>query len=202
MPKNLPPWLLTVTNEGDGGGSAPESSESGIDAGGSPGKGYPDATRVEDMTPEEQAAYWKSHSRKHENRLKAMGDYEELKSKAAALDELEDSLKTQHELDVEKAHAAGRQSALRDANEGAARAIFEASLRAREVPDEKLATHLRHFSPATFLTDDGVDAEELVTYVNSIAGTVASDQLDMGQGNRGKGNTIRSGEELLKQFKL
>ncbi|WP_227979976.1 hypothetical protein [Nocardia spumae] len=33
--------------------------------------GYPKGVPVDDMTPEEQAAYWKFHARKHENTVKA-----------------------------------------------------------------------------------------------------------------------------------
>lgn len=34
------------------------------------GKGYPEGTSVRDMTPEQQAAYWRHHARKHEDALK------------------------------------------------------------------------------------------------------------------------------------
>lgn len=34
--------------------------------------GYPDETKVEDMTDKQQAAYWKHQSRKHEGRAKAL----------------------------------------------------------------------------------------------------------------------------------
>lgn len=33
-------------------------------------RGYPEKTPVADMTPEQQAAYWQYHARKHEDRLK------------------------------------------------------------------------------------------------------------------------------------
>lgn len=35
-------------------------------------RGYPENTPVADMTVEQQAAYWKAHARKHEDRLKAI----------------------------------------------------------------------------------------------------------------------------------
>ncbi|WP_141703731.1 hypothetical protein [Planobispora rosea] len=35
-------------------------------------RGYPENTPVADMTAEQQAAYWKAHARKHEDRLKAI----------------------------------------------------------------------------------------------------------------------------------
>lgn len=45
-------------------------------------KGFPADTPVAEMTPEQQAAYWKFHSRKHENTVKSQSDYDELKALA------------------------------------------------------------------------------------------------------------------------
>lgn len=54
--------------------------------------GYPDETKVEDMTDKQQAAYWKHQSRKHESRAKALKNEDaltqiaELKANLAARD--------------------------------------------------------------------------------------------------------------------
>src|SRR5690606_33194908 len=51
--------------------------------------GFPKKTAVEDMTTDQQAAYWKFHARKHENAAKAYGktpqQVAELESQLAAL---------------------------------------------------------------------------------------------------------------------
>jgi hypothetical protein len=44
--------------------------------------GYPANTPVAEMTHQQAAAYWRHQSRKHEDRVKAMGDYDALKQKA------------------------------------------------------------------------------------------------------------------------
>lgn len=49
---------------------APSASQPAPAASGE--RGYPENTPVADMTVEQQAAYWKSHARKHEDRLKAI----------------------------------------------------------------------------------------------------------------------------------
>lgn len=52
--------------------------------------GYPDGTPVAEMTDKQQASYWKRQSRKHEGRLKDLGDVDALVAKATAYDELGD----------------------------------------------------------------------------------------------------------------
>lgn len=50
--------------------------------------GFPDATPVADMAPEQAAAYWKFQSRKHEARANAAPDAAELETLRAAAAEL------------------------------------------------------------------------------------------------------------------
>lgn len=77
------PWTLfndgPGAGGGGGGGGAPTVTE----------HGYPDATPVADMTPEQQVAYWKHHARKHEAAAKAAPDAAELERLRAAAEELE-----------------------------------------------------------------------------------------------------------------
>ncbi|GAA0641178.1 hypothetical protein GCM10009548_01690 [Streptomyces malaysiensis subsp. malaysiensis] len=56
--------------------------------------GYPDSTPVAEMEPAHQAAYWKHHARKHEQRANSAPDADELKrlrDRDAALKEREDA---------------------------------------------------------------------------------------------------------------
>ncbi|BDM70618.1 hypothetical protein HEK616_41050 [Streptomyces nigrescens] len=52
--------------------------------------GFPDNTPTADMAPEHQAAYWKHHARKHEQRAAQAPDAAELDSLRAAAKELAD----------------------------------------------------------------------------------------------------------------
>src|SRR5215218_296038 len=54
-----------------------------------PAGGFPADTPVTEMTTEQQAAYWKHQSRKHEERARSREDYDDLKAKAAKLEKLE-----------------------------------------------------------------------------------------------------------------
>lgn len=83
------PWTLYEADPNDqgggggGGNGAPQVNE----------HGFPDNTPVADMPAEQQAAYWKHHARKHEQRANAAPDAAEvqrLKDRDAALKAIED----------------------------------------------------------------------------------------------------------------
>ena len=187
----LMPWLLTITDEGDAGGgnSAPGEDQDGPKPG-------PDATPVRDMTAEEQAAYWKHQARRHEERNKSMGDYAALKEKAARYDELEESLKTEQELAVERAREEGRRAASNEANEATARTLLEFALAGRGMGRDEIAEAIRPVSAAAFVTPDGrIDNDALLAYATRLAGPTAAPVPDMGQGHRGPGTGMSRAEE-------
>lgn len=210
MTKNLRPWLNCITDDAEGGGSGGERPQGeqvqeSTQEQQNPGRGYPEGTAVADMTVAEQAAYWKHQSRKHESRVQSMGDYADLKKKAAAFDKSRAEAQTEQEKAVQEAHEKGRQAALSEANEGAARAILTATLRVRGKDDDDIASALRPIAMSAFVTDGAVDHEALLAYADRLGGPIKQDPTppDMGQGRRGAaGNSIRSGEELLKQYNL
>lgn len=89
----------------------PSASEQG--ASGVGPNGFPLNTPVADMAPEHQAAYHQHHARKHEQRVKAYGQYtpDQVKTMAARLAEIEDAQKTEQQRLEERASAAERQAA-------------------------------------------------------------------------------------------
>lgn len=64
-------------------------------------RGYPEGTPVADMTAEQQAAYWKSHARKHEDRIKAIDvtpeELARLRASDAEMQKLADASRTDME---------------------------------------------------------------------------------------------------------
>jgi hypothetical protein len=88
--------------------SAPEQGASGVGP-----NGFPLNTPVADMAPEHQAAYHQHHARKHEQRVKAYGQYtpEQVKTMASRLAEIEDAQKTNEQRLEDRASAAERQAA-------------------------------------------------------------------------------------------
>jgi hypothetical protein len=77
-------------------------------------RGYPEKTPVAEMTPEQQAAYWQYHARKHEDRLKAIDvtpeELTRLREADAEMQRLADASRTDMER-VEARAAAAEQKA-------------------------------------------------------------------------------------------
>jgi hypothetical protein len=113
------PWTLFEDNPtAGGGGGAPTLNE----------HGYPDATPVADMAPEQQTAYWRHHARKWESTAKAGPDADELtrlRERDAKLKELENANLSSDEkarLDVAAA-ATARAEAEKAAQDATRRAL-------------------------------------------------------------------------------
>lgn len=110
--------------------ATPETPAPPAPATGVEDKGFPDETRIADMTVEEQASYWKAQARKAEDLVKrktAGASAEEvraLKEKARRLDELEEASKS--ELEKAQARAEAAEKALAEASVTALRATVAA----------------------------------------------------------------------------
>lgn len=146
--------------------------------------GFPDKTPVKDMSDAQQAAYWRHQSRKHEDRVKSMGDYDALKAER-------DDLKAKHQTADEKALEAAKKEAL-EAGAASERAKIAPRLVAAEfksanagrIPADRLSAILDGLDPAKFLTSAGeVDADKVQQYVDGIA-PAGGKWPDMGQGRR------------------
>lgn len=147
--------------------------------------GFPDKTPVKDMSDAQQAAYWRHQSRKHEDRVKSMGDYDTLKAER-------DELKAKHQTADEKALEAAKKEAL-EAGAASERAKIAPRLVAAEfksanagrIPADRLSAILDGLDPTKFLTSDGeVDADKVQQYVDGIAPADGKKWPDMGQGKR------------------
>ncbi|KPC89950.1 hypothetical protein ADL27_38705 [Streptomyces sp. NRRL F-6602] len=114
------PWHLFEDDPGagSGGGGGVQLNE----------HGYPDNTPTAEMSAEHQAAYWKHHARKHEQRANAAPDAAELERLRAADEELK-TRKAAELSDVERAQAekdaaeTARQTAERERDEARAEAL-------------------------------------------------------------------------------
>lgn len=78
-------------NGGTGGAGGGTGAPAGAEppAGGDADKGFPAGTPLEQMTVEQREAYWKHYARQHEQKLRDVGNVDELKRKAAAHDAAE-----------------------------------------------------------------------------------------------------------------
>lgn len=148
--------------------------------------GFPDKTPVKDMTAAHQAAYWRHQSRKHEDRVKDMSDYDQIKTER-------DALKAQHQTADEKALEDAKSAAAaaaRAEERGKVAPLLVAaefkSANAGRLEAGALAAVLDGIEPTKFLTSEGeVDADKVKTYVDAIAPADSKKKWpDMGQGRR------------------
>lgn len=190
--KRGPIWPVAGGSEDhdDGGaGGQDADGDKGTDSktgtAGSADKGFPSNTRWQDMTPEQQTAYWMHQSRKHEDTSKKRADYDELKAKADKLDQLEASRKTEAQKLQERADQAEKRAA-------------EAELRMlkREIAEEK-GIPLAQADRLRGETREAIeaDAEEFAPYVKPQSAKdkqgSGGPNLDHGAGN---GNTPKATE--------
>jgi hypothetical protein len=137
------------------------------------------------MNGEQREAYWRHYARHHEARANARADYDQVKAKADQLDELQRQQMTPSEQAIEAAKAAGRDEALRTANEEQVQNLLRVSLAARGKKDADLDELVAAANPAAFITDGKVVADKVTSYAARIAGTSGSGGGgDMGQGRR------------------
>lgn len=156
---------------GSTGSSGAGGQQSGGDAG---SNGYPADTPIAEMTPAEQAAYWKAQSRKHESRVKALGTPEEIRAWKDASAEL-DKLRKANMGDQERAVAEAREQAAADTARKFAGQLVAAEFRAAtagRVQAEELTDVLDSLDLTKFLTEDGsVNVEK----VNQLAARITGE---------------------------
>lgn len=199
--------------EGSGGEGGNEGgSGSGGDGGGEGGsgkstdKGFPENTPVVEMTAEQQAAYWKHQSRKHEQRATQRADYDDVKAKADQYDQLEREKLSE----VERAKAEGIDEGKKQARREGALQLVDAKIEAvaaGRISDEQLQGAIEFLDRSRFLDDDDtVDTDKVVAFVGSITPDTGSSgkggkDIDLGQGRR-KGSSkasVASGSDLYAQ---
>ena len=194
----------------------PEGDPQVVDAGGgvattgadeTPAEGFPAETPLTEMTVEQREAYWKHQARKHETRVKSLGDVDTLKAKAAKFDELELAKLTPAEKVIEEARAEERAKVLAEQTQTVAgrlvAAEFKVALAGRR-SSEEVAALLEPLDLNKFLTSDGeVDADKVKTYAAGIA-PAGRQWPGTGQGNRGtsgKTTGVNAGKSLFEARK-
>jgi hypothetical protein len=127
--------------------------------------GFPEKTRVEDMKPEQQAAYWRTESKKQQ---KAREDAErKLSQNNNGSGTVRDQ---QQQTGSDAAVTAARDEGRREAAKDAARATLEAALALRGKSEEESSELLGVIDPAAFLTSEGkTDAAKVTRYVDKVA---------------------------------
>lgn len=160
-------------------------------------KGFPADTPLAEMTPAQQAAYWKDKAQVHETRNKDLlkitdGKYgDELKTELAELKKLKDQNLTESERAVEAAKAEARTSVLAEVGNKLAAAEFRAAL--AHVDGERRERIIGRLNLPDFITEDGdVDTAKVRETAADLAPTGKdagnTQRHDYGAGRRGGSN--------------
>ena len=166
-----PIYPILGGSEGAPEGVAPEGEAPAATGG---GKGFPEGTPVASMKPEEQVAYWKHQSRRHEDRVKqfdgltpeALAD---LRSKAERHDALERELLSDKDKAVLEAQEAAKAETLKSVTPRLVAAEFKAAAAGR-IEADRLKDLLEPLDLSKFLTAKGeVDEAKVASYVDGIA---------------------------------
>lgn len=138
--------------------------------------GFPKKTPVEDMSPEQQAAYWKFHARKHENTVKGYGgktpqQIADLESQLAALQSERMTAEEKAVADaVSQAQEATRAEVAQEW-QGKYRTARLEAIAGRILDEEQLKSFMGIVDTAKFVGEDGeIDADEVMGHLTAIYG--------------------------------
>lgn len=158
-------------------------------------QGFPAGTPLADMTPEQQAAYWKSKARKHEQTWQSVIDKnltpEQVLAMQERLAEADRAALTDQERAIADAREEGRAEALRQTSTAAAEATFRLAMRSAQpdISDDDLARAVQLTNVSALVDENGGINEQMVLeavkYRSAVTASVPGPTPDMGQGRRG-----------------
>jgi len=150
------------------------------------------AVRWQELPAEQQATYWRFHSRKNEQRLGQLGNVDALREKAKNWDDFEEASRTEQERAVREAEARGRQAATVELGASVAEDLIRARIGDARTAEEVDAL-LAPLDLTKFIGDNGrVDAAKVSAYVQTVTGSSGGSGTrqqqrrvpGMGQGSR------------------
>lgn len=153
---------------------------------------FPANTPVTEMSAEQQAAYWRDKARKHEDRVKAFGDFtpEKLTELQRETEALRSKSQTAEEKAIDEAKEAGRAEVRSILASERVRHALEKSLEGR-IPD---AGALLDLDRSKFVKGDLADVDAIKAWVaENSAETTATKKsaTDLGQGRRGTATPVK-----------
>jgi hypothetical protein len=166
---NCRPRLVFAEGGPGGGGDDLDDSKTPQEQ----GYDFPANTTVKNMTVDEQKEYYRYHARKHENRVKKFGDYDQLKADSDELARLKSGTQT----DDEKEQQAAIENARREGeNIGSERYLVDAvkaNFRvATQLTVEEADAAFEHIDAKSFLDDKGnINHAALTTFAEAFAGS-------------------------------
>ena len=169
------------------------------------GEGFPADTAPEDMTQEQQTAYWKHQARRHEQSAKRLGDVtlEQYKAQQTELEQLRRDKMSDSDKALDDARKAGREEERKALQPKMVQAAFDAAI--GTIDDEDEAKAVRDMVDAldfgSFITDDGaVDTARVQSVAGRITGSAIARPATSGYGGGRRSSTQASGVEAGREM--
>lgn len=181
---------------GNGGGSGSGNTSGGSTTGGEGGGGdggpvtnpadpnfFPPNTAVAEMTPVQQAAYWRNQSKVQQSRVPA--NLTELQQKASQYDQLVASTRSEAEVAIDEALEMGRAEGRAEVQAQAAQEFLRGQL-SQGRTDEQVDALMRGINAGGFVGQDGkIDYTGLRAFATTLGGATGGGDPDIGNGRRG-----------------
>lgn len=169
-------------------------------------KGFPPQTKIADMTPEQQAAYWKFQSRKHEGNVTNLRQELDKRPAAPKPTEPPAAPKTDAPLDAAELRKQILAEIKKEQAPELVRSQFEGLIGDR-LPEATRDAILEDLNLNNFVKEDGsLDKERIKAKADLIApaveGNVRTNRVRTHQGNRKQERTatVSSGKDLFEEF--
>jgi len=137
--------------------------------------GFPLNTPLTEMNAEQQACYWRDKARKHEDRVKQMADYDQLKATKDSYDALVAASQTDQERAVAEARRQGHAEATTQAGGRLVEAYVHAAAAGR-LDQERVNALLGGMDRSKFLdaATGEVDTDRVTAFVHALAPAAAA----------------------------
>lgn len=130
-------------------------------------QGFPANTPWREMNPEQQVAYWQHQSRRHEARVQAMGDYDQLKNTAAEYQRVMEANQTEHQRAVAEALRQGRTEATTENSSQLVEQWVRVAAVGRLAP-ESVDALLAGLNRQAFVANGVVNTDKVWNFVSSL----------------------------------
>lgn len=168
--------------------------------------GFPKDTPVAEMKVEEQAAYWKHQSRKHEQTWKGIvGDrkVDDVKNDLTEMERIRQEKLTPSEKAIEEAEQRGRSAATTESLKTAAKAILKAHLEGSGKSEQDIKDLMTPVDVTAFIENGDIDTGRLSEFAKKIApaDTGTGGRRDFGGGRREThtGSGVSAGQQRYQE---
>lgn len=159
QPRQQPGQQAGQQPQGGGGQPAGDNNSGTWD------RPYPQGVALDQMTDPQKVEFWKWHARQHEQKLRGMGDYDQVKQQLLQLQQM---TQTEWQRAVLEAENRGQAKALEQAAGQMVAVAFQGAAQSRMTPDQ-IHAQLSRLDARSFVVNGQVDIAAIQAHVDAIA---------------------------------